>query len=258
MKPQELGSFLRTRRERLDPATVGFPVGAHRRTPGLRREEVAVLAGVGVSWLTRLEQGRAHRVSAEVLHGLAAALRMSTTEQAHLFSLAGVHFRPSVEDGDSVEDNHRRLLEGLNPNPAYLLDHQWNLVAWNRSEQRLFPLLGDPAVGEHPNLLRLFLEREELRTYIDDWPLEIVRLTRQFRAHIADHPSPFLDELTAELREHHRSFNEAWERHDVAPLAAHFRVINHPDGRQRFEQHRLSLPDHPGWLLVLFVPILAT
>lgn len=260
MKSNELGEFLRTRRERLNPETVGFPTGPQRRTPGLRREEVAVLAGVGASWLTRLEQGRANRVSAEVLHGLASALRMSATERAHLFSLAGVHHRPDPADQGSVsaadrqvDGVHRRLVDGLNPNPAYILDHHWNLAAWNRSEEQLFPLLSDPTVGRRPNLLRLFLERTELRTIIDDWPLEIERLTQQFRAHVADHPSPHLDGLTAEFRRDHPEFNAAWERHDVAPLESKRRVINQQDGRRVFEQHRLALPDHPGWLLVLFL-----
>ncbi len=254
MKAEELGDFLRTRRQRIDPAAVGFPAGTNRRTPGLRREEVAVLAGVGASWLTRLEQGRANRVSADVLNGLATALRMSTTERAHLFSLAGVHFRASVDGERTATETHRRLVEGLNPSPAYILDHHWNLAAWNRSEQDLFPLLADADVGEHPNLLRLFLEREELRHYIDDWPLEIERLTSQFRAHIADHPSPELDALADELRRDHPEFDRSWASHDVAPLASHIRVIHHPDrGRLRFEQHRLGLPDHPGWLLVLFL-----
>lgn len=253
MKAEELGHFLRTRRQRLDPATVGFPTGTNRRTPGLRREEVAVLAGVGASWLTRLEQGRANRVSGEVLHGLASALRMSGTERAHLFSLAGVHYREPAE-GRGHEEAHRRLVEGLNPNPAYILDHHWNLSTWNRSEEELFPLLADPDLDPNPNLLRLFLERRELRAYLDDWALEVERLTRQFRAHAAEHPSPFLDELTEDLRRHHPEFNQAWERHDVAPLAPHVRIINHEGGdRPRFEQHRLGLPDHPGWLLVLFV-----
>jgi transcriptional regulator with XRE-family HTH domain len=257
MQADQLGDFLRTRRERLDPATVGFATGASRRTPGLRREEVAVLAGVGVSWLTRLEQGRANRVSAEVLHGLASALRMSATERAHLFSLAGVHLGPAGKgDGSAgaVEAAHRRLVDGLNPRPAYLLDHHWDLVVWNEAEASLFPLLDEPDVGDHPNLLRLFLEQEELRQIIDDWPFEVERLTRQFRAHVVEHPSLVLDDLAADLRAHHPVFNQAWERHDVAPLAPHVRIINHPQGPRRFEQHRLVLPDRRGWQLVLFLP----
>lgn len=253
MRATELGDFLRTRRERLDPAAVGLPGGTNRRTPGLRREEVAVLAGLGVSWLTRLEQGRANRVSAEVLNGLATALRLSGTERAHLFSLAGVRLATKAAES-SPTAGHRRLVDALNPNPAYLLDHHWNLVAWNTSEQELFPLLREHC-GTNPNLLRLFLEHRELQEFIDDWPVEVERLTRQFRAHMALFPSDTLVELSVELRAKHKAFSDAWERHDVAPLAPKMRVINHPTGRLSFDQHRLALPDLPGWQLVLFVPI---
>lgn len=252
MRASELGDFLRTRRERLDPAAVGLPRGTHRRTPGLRREEVAVLAGLGVSWLTRLEQGRANRVSAEVLDGLANALRLSGTERAHLFTLAGVRLASATIDG-TTNESHRRLVDGLDPNPAYLLDHHWNLVAWNQSEENLFPMLRD--AGANPNLLRLFLEHAELQDFIDDWPVEVERLTRQFRAHISEYPSETLQQLAAELRANHPVFSAAWERHDVAPLAPKARTINHPDGQLVFDQYRLSLPDYPGWQLVLFVPI---
>lgn len=252
MKADELGDFLRTRRARLEPADVGLPGGLNRRTAGLRREEVAVLAGVGVSWLTRLEQGRANRVSAEVLTGLAAALRLSGTERAHLFSLAGLRLAAQANETNASE-SHRRLVDGLNPNPAYLLDHHWDLVVWNQAEEDLFPVL--QSAGPTPNLLRLFLEHEELQTFIDDWPLEVERLTRQFRAHITNFPSDTLHQLSVELRANHRAFSEAWDRHDVAPLVPHTRMINHPSGRLSFDQHRLALPDHPGWQLVLFLPI---
>jgi len=258
LRTAELGAFLRSRRERLAPATVGFPTStSSRRTPGLRREELAVLAGIGVSWLIRLEQGGANRVSAEVLNGLASALQLSPVERAHLFSLAGVHLREAV-DGTAVSEVHLRLVEGLNPNPAYLLDHHWNLVTWNQAEEDLFPLLADPDTGPRPNLLRLFLEQEVLRSSIDDWPLEIERLTQQFRSHLAMFPSPILDDLVSRLLKAHPEFDQAWSRHDVAPLAPHLRVINHPVGpggveQQRFEQHRLGLPDQPGWQLVLFL-----
>ena len=254
MHASELGDFLRSRRERLDPSAVGIPRGPNRRTPGLRREEVAVLAGLGVSWLTRLEQGRANRVSAEVLGGLATALRLSGTERAHLFSLAGVRLAAEATNR-TLTESHRRLVDGLAPNPAYLLDHHWELVAWNQPEEELFPILKD--AGPNPNLLRLFLEHGELQDFIDDWPVEVERLTRQFRAHMAQFPSETLEQLAVELRADHQVFSDAWDRHDVAPLAPKIRVINHPSGQLFFDQHRLGLPDHPGWQLVLFIPAAA-
>src|SRR3954452_5620778 len=120
VRAPELGEFLRSRRARVDPSAVGFPVD-RRRTPGLRREELASLAGVTVSWLAKLEQGQAHAVSTEVLGSLARALRLTEAERDHLFALAG--FRTAEHDVDAiVTDALRTLLVELDPNPAYLLD----------------------------------------------------------------------------------------------------------------------------------------
>ncbi|MGI9605203.1 MAG: helix-turn-helix transcriptional regulator [Acidimicrobiales bacterium] len=252
MDAAELGDFLRRRRQSLEPADVGLFPGANRRTPGLRREEVSVLAGIGVSWLTRLEQGRAKSVSAQVLDSLGEALRLGEAERSHLFDLAGVHL-PAVPPVTGSRERLRQLVDGLDPSPAYVLDAEWNLVVWNRAEESLFPLLAD--AGSSPNLLRLFLEREQLRTYVDDWPAEVERLTWQFRAHVTRHPSERLSALVGALSEEHRIFREAWELHNVAPLAPKIRVINHAEGPLRFDQHRLAIPDHPGWQLVLFLPL---
>ncbi len=252
MRADELGEFLRSRRERLEPAAVGIPAGTNRRTPGLRREELAVMAGVGVSWLTRLEQGRANSVSSEVLASLATALRLSAVERAHLFSLGGVALAATAV-ATSPNESHRRLVDGLHPNPAYLLDHNWDMVAWNQAEADLFPLLNH--APDNPNLLRLFLDDQAVRASVGDWEAEVERLVRQFRAHMAEFPSPYLQQLSVDLRARHQEFASAWDRHDVAPLAPKVRVINHQGGQLQFDQHRLSLPDHPGWLLVVFVPI---
>ncbi|MEM9561995.1 MAG: helix-turn-helix transcriptional regulator [Actinomycetota bacterium] len=263
MQRRELGDFLRSRRERLSAAEVGLPTTSSRRAPGLRREEVAVLAGVGVSWLTRIEQGRAGSVSGEVLGALAGALRLSPTERDHLFRLAGVHLPPDPGDpagpGGDVDVRLRRLVDGLAPNPTYLLDPGWTVVWWNEPEAELFPLLrryeGLPA-AERPNLLRLFLEHPDLPATIEDWDDEVRRLVHQFRAHATAHPSTAVEELVDELAAAHPAFGAAWDERDVEPLAPHMRSIRHPaGGRRTYDQHRLPLPDHPGWLLVVFVPV---
>ena len=255
MERRELGDFLRSRREQVSPTEVGLPATSARRAPGLRREEVAVLAGVGVSWLTRIEQGRAGRVSAEVLAALADALRMSATEREHLYRLAAVHLpaAPPSTAADGLDPSHHRLVDGLAPNPAYLLDPLWHVVRWNEPEAELFPLLHE--VGpEPPNLLRLFLEHPDLSRTVVDWGDEVSRLVRQFRAHATAFPSPELAGLVDRLKADHRLFAQAWDRNDVQPLAAHVRTILHPDGVRTYDQHRLPLPDRPGWLLVLWVP----
>ena len=250
MKRDELGEFLRTRRERLRPADVGFPASSGRRTTGLRREEVAVLANIGVSWLTRLEQGRANRVSGEVLDGLASALRLSRSERAHLFGLADVHPPTPTVDGQSADPAQRTLVDGLEPNPAYVLDHAWNLVCWNDAETALFPVLGR---AMDPNLLRLTLETPELRSFMTDWADEIERLARQFRLHLGQYPSDEASALAEDLRRDHPEFASAWAGHDVAAFSPQIRRFAHPsEGDLVFDHHRLFLPDHPGWSAVIY------
>lgn len=140
MRAAELGAFLRSRRGRVDPTSRGFP-GTRRRTSGLRREELATLAGVTVSWLTKLEQGQAHAVSSEVLDALARALDLNEAERVHLFALAGYRTGEPSGGHAHVTPALRALLDELEPNPAYLLDRNWNIVAWNDAELRLFPRL---------------------------------------------------------------------------------------------------------------------
>jgi transcriptional regulator with XRE-family HTH domain len=252
MKAGELADFLRSRRARLRPEDVGLPTSTGRRTKGLRREEVAVLANIGVSWLTRLEQGRANRVSAEVLDGLATALRLSVPERLHLFGLADVRPPSLPVVGQAADASQRTLVDGLEPNPAYILDHAWNLVCWNAAEAALFPVLDAAA---DPNLLRLTLETVALRSFMTDWSDEVVRLARQFRLHVGQFPSDEAAALVDELRTDHPEFAEAWGRHDVAVFSSQTRRFAHATvGELAFDHHRLSLPDHPGWSAVIYTP----
>lgn len=252
MKADELGDFLRSRRQRLRPEDVGLPPSTGRRTTGLRREEVAVLANIGVSWLTRLEQGRANRVSGEVLDGLATALRLSRPERAHLFGLADVRPPTPSVAGQAAGPAQRNLVDGLEPNPAYILDHAWNLVCWNAAEAALFPVL-DVAVD--PNLLRLTLETSTLRSFMTDWTDEIIRLARQFRLHVGQFPSDEASALAEELRAAHPEFADAWGRHDVAVFSPQTRRFAHEtEGELAFDHHQLLLPDHPGWSAVIYTP----
>lgn len=253
MQAEQLGDFLRRRREALRPSDVGLVTGAGRRATGLRREEVAVLANIGVSWLTRLEQGRANRVSAEVLGGLAAALRLSAAERAHLFGLADVRLPAPPVGGLAADQAQKVLVDGLDPNPAYVLDHAWNLVCWNDAEARLFPVLGE--VDGPANLLRLTLETPSLRHFMTDWEAEVTRLVHQFRLHLTEHPSDEGRLLVDALRADHTIVDDAWRAHDVAGFAPQRRRFRHADvGELLFDHHRLALLDHPGWLAVIYTP----
>src|SRR6266542_3276725 len=136
---QALADFLRTRRARLSPAEVGLPAGMRRRTPGLRREEVAQLAHIGTSWYVWLEQGRDVHPSPEVLESLAQALRLTLNERRHLFLLAGQalpqHVLPAEE---SANPALQQVLDDLNSTPAYAVGRRWDCLAWNKAADRLF------------------------------------------------------------------------------------------------------------------------
>src|SRR5690606_11582000 len=135
---RELGAFLRSRRERRRPEAVGLPVGDRRRTPGLRREEVAMLAGMSVTWYTWLEQGRNVQPSRQVLGSLADVLGLDDVETAHLFRLAG-EVPPRVGPASAaVADHEQAMLDRLDPNPALLLDRRLDVVAWNRGAVVLY------------------------------------------------------------------------------------------------------------------------
>jgi transcriptional regulator with XRE-family HTH domain len=258
MRAAELGEFLRSRRERLRPGDVGLPDADRRRAPGLRREEVATLSGVTVSWVTKLEQGHAHAVSADVLDALARTLHLGDTERAHLFALAGLraerHSRTTA-----IAPMLRALLDGLDPNPAYLLDRAWNIVAFNEAEAALFPQLVELADAP-PNLLELVFCDDTLRRLMVDHDQEAARLVAQLRVHRAEWPDDNgLSVVIAHLQQSSEQFSRLWAANDVAEFNSTRRTFNHPTaGLLEFDHHRLAVLDQPGMELVTYTEIPGT
>ncbi|MFI5773962.1 helix-turn-helix transcriptional regulator [Streptomyces sp. NPDC051658] len=249
-----LAEFLRTRRERVRPADAGIPAGPRRRTPGLRREEVAVLSGVSVTWYTWLEQARDITVSRQVLHSLAGVLRLSPAETRHLFDLAGQAL-PRTTGADHDGRVLQRLVDALDPNPAYLLAPNWDLLARNRSETGL---IGDPADGHVPerNLLRLVFTHPRIRTLLADWPGQARALLEQYRAGADRHTGdPAFERLTADLCRRSDEFRMWWDTHDVAEFRPARRTFDHPRlGRLTFDYVKLAAVDAPGVTLVSCLP----
>src|SRR5579884_3894742 len=154
---QDLADFLRTRRMRLSPEQVGLIGGGRRRTPGLRREEVAQLANVGVSWYTLLEQGRAIHPSSEVLHSLADALQLTPDERQFLFLLADQQPPADTHASDEqVSPALRCMLDALNPVPAYIIGRRWNFLAWNTAADHVLGLSQSLPPYEHNAVWRIF------------------------------------------------------------------------------------------------------
>lgn len=247
----ELGQFLRSRRERAQPNAV--EAMARRRSPGLRREELAQRAGIAQSWLVKLEQGAARSVSPSVLAALSRSLELDLAERRHLFALAGHHDITSLPESE-VTASLRVLLDQLEPNPAYVLNRVWDIVAWNRAESWLFSELD--SLASPANLLELVFADSQLARLMVDHHEEQIRLVAQFRAHIVGWPDdPPIAILVDRLRTLSSRFTELWDRHDVSQFATTTRHFEHPTaGHLVFDHHRLAVLDQPGLQLVVYTP----
>ncbi|MFD4457474.1 helix-turn-helix transcriptional regulator [Nocardia sp. NPDC058480] len=253
---EELRDFLRSRRARIGPGEVGLPVVGRRRTPGLRREEVAMLAGVGVSWYTWLEQGRDITVSGEVLDSVAGVLRLSGSERVHLYLLAGLNPPPAGGSATEVTAQVRAVIDGWERGPAVVRDRYWNILAFNALAGRVFGCDD----GEPHNCLVTFFTSPRYRELPELWADAAPGVVAAYRADAAlvPHDSEF-QRVASELAASEPEFAELWERHEVgAPLQA-VNALHHPEvGDLYFDATTLTVADHPNWSLVLYNPQLNT
>ena len=246
----ELAQFLRSRRARVRPTDVGLPAGGRRRTPGLRREEVARLADVGVSWYTWLEQGRDIHVSEPLLERLARALQLTPTERAHLFELA--HGRPAARPllaPATVSDALRRVLDA-HPYPGLVSTRRWDVLAWNQAATILYGDFGRLPVEERNGLWTLFMDPER-RARMPRWEQDARRTVAGFRleAGRAADRSEF-DALAASLARVSPEFARFWDAHDVVELPEGMKEIVHPRlGTIEFEHVTLAYAEEDGHAL---------
>lgn len=248
-----LGAFLRAHRERLVPADVGLAPGRRRRTPGLRREEVAQLAGLSTTWVTWLEQGRPVSLSARALASLAAALRLSRAERAYLFELAGRRDPQQAAD-ETVPPTVLASVHAV-AGPSYLLDRLWTALAWNDAAARLFTGWLD-AAGNERNLLRAMFLSPALQVLVEDWPHRAARLVAEFRAHSIRHADEAPTRALIDgLMEESAAFRDAWLSQDVEDREGGRRGFRHPVlGALQFEQLTLVPAAAPGLMLVMLLP----
>jgi transcriptional regulator with XRE-family HTH domain len=227
VRRRELAGFLRSRRERLTPHQVGLPITGRRRTPGLRREEVAQLAGVGVTWYTWLEQGRDIRPSEQVLGAVARSLQLDPYESAHLFTLAGLPARPSQHPSNAVPPGVTALLDRMDPWPAVVANARTDILAYNRGYDWLLEV--DELPFEDRNTtLQCFVGRWPER--MPDWPTHKARSVAQLRAAMADHMSdPVWKALIKRLRRESPDFDALWNQHDVTEPRNLTKRFLHPD-----------------------------
>ncbi|MFE2617759.1 helix-turn-helix transcriptional regulator [Micromonospora chalcea] len=259
MMDGELGAFLRSRREALRPADVGLPSGPRRRTPGLRRAELATLAQVSVEYLTRLEQGRDTRPSPEILAALADALLLDDADRDHLHQLATVghsrhlcpHERTSV--ARAVRPTVRAVLDGLRDTPAYVVNQLSDVLAWNDAFERLGGPLG-LLDGSPPNLLWFTFADERARDHFPQWAeladQQVAELHRLRRG------DPVADAFAERLaRTVGAPFTDRWRRRPVAAPRTGLRGLRHPQaGPLRLAYETLELADAAHQRIVVHLP----
>jgi transcriptional regulator with XRE-family HTH domain len=254
---RQSGEFLRSRRERLTPSDVGLPHGFRRRTPGLRREEVALLAGVGTTWYTWLEQGRDVRPSAEVLAALSDALRLDAVERRHLYIL---NDRPPPESRptgpERVELPLLRMLDSFTGQPAYVLGRRWDVLAWNRAAELLFGDYGK-LDGDERNAMHMVFANKAHRRLLVDWDEVAQTALAMFRADVARYAGdPDFERLISTLRRVSVEFRQLWPRQDVLRSLGSHKRIRHPvAGRMTFEYTSFAVMGPADHKLIVYTPL---
>lgn len=252
----ELSEFLRSRRARLTPEDVGLPrFGRHRRVPGLRREELAQLAGVSVAYYTRLEQGNGRNVSAEVLDAIARALRLTDAEHAHLTHLARPkqHKKKPAARPQQVRPSLRQLLDVLEGVPAYVAGRRSEILAWNRMAAAVLGDWGELPPAER-NWARLVFLSPGYRELFVEWESKAADVVGYLRMDAGCHPDdPKLSALVGELSVKSEEFRRLWAAHDVKEKSHGVKRLQHPlVGELTLSYETLKLPDDPDQSLITY------
>lgn len=255
--PNQLGSYLRDRRTRLDPAAFGLG-GSRRRTPGLRREEVASRANISPTWYTWIEQGRGGAPSADVLDRIAKGLMLTEPEREHVYML-GLGRPPEAryKQVDGITPRLQRVLDGLALNPAIIKTAMWDVVGWNRAAAAL---LTDYSVlpREQRNILRLMFTRGRGRARNDDWDSVARYVVGAFRADMARtgaHGSKEATRLVEELCDLSPEFEALWRDNDVGSHGEGIKRIRHPEaGLVKLEFSSFAVEGRPELGMIVYNP----
>ena len=250
-----LGTYLRDRRTRLDPATFGF-IGGRRRTPGLRREEVAQRANISPTWYTWLEQGRGGAPSADVLDRISKGLMLTEPEREHLFMLGlgrppEVHYKPV----EGVTPRLQRVLDALDSSPAFIKTATWDVIAWNRAAAAVLTDYGQ-LPPEQRNILRLMFGNSQIRAIQEDWESVARYVVGSFRADVAR--AGATDEITQlvdELSRASPAFDRLWRDNEIAAHHEGLKRLHHPAvGLLELEFSAFAVDGRPELGMVIYNP----
>jgi len=256
LRRHELASFLRSRRERISPDLVGLPTGGRRRTPGLRREEVAQLAGVGVTWYTWLEQGREIHVSDQVLEAISRVLMLDPHEKTHLFTLAGAPLPTLETECQGLPEDLPQILDKLHPYPAMVTNGRFDILLYNHAYRALMGDL-DALPFDQRNTLWLLFTSPTVKATVLDREEAVRRLVGQYRANMADHVGePAWRCVVNRLHEATPEFSRLWDNHDVVAAENLVKHMRHPDlGLLTLRYTNLWVAQRMAVRLVTYVPV---
>ncbi|AVK51166.1 transcriptional regulator [Clostridium sp. MF28] len=226
---KELGDFLKSRRAKILPSQVGMPEGIRRRTPGLRREEVALLSGIGLTWYTWIEQGRPIQISIKALESLAKALMLDKEETKHLYILAQ-HTPPTDFQiyGDNINPMFQHVLDSLEFSPATIQDARFNVISWNRASAKIILDYDQMNVSKR-NMLRIMFTNEEYKKKFTDWEVSAKKMIASFRTMYGEFVGdPWIENLITELRNESKEFDSWWSMYDIKKDEGMLKNINHP------------------------------
>ena len=254
MSTAELGTFLRSRRERISPADVGLPAAGRRRTPGLRREELALISGVSTSWYTFLEQGRDVQPSTQVLEALAGALSLTHDERDHLMRLGGLAPSEPGSGPEVVDPGLADLVDALDPRPAYVTAASFDVLAVNDAARELFSGIGGSAAGAPGNVaLWVFTDPQAEKVLVDRG--EVARgVLARLRAATARHPDDArVAAVVRTLRARSAEADAWWPRQDVRGDRSGTKRVRHPRlGEVTLAHTALHPAERPDLMLVVY------
>ena len=255
---KELGEFLKVCRNKIKPDQIGISVATRRRTPGLRREEVAQLAGIGLTWYTWLEQGRAINVSDAVLDSLSRVFLLTSEERSHLYSLANKSLsKQAAEVHQPINERVINFLEKLDLLycPAYIIDCHWNLIKWNKYATTVFGNF-DQLPAYERNIIYMMFCNHIYMSLFEDWELHAKEMLGRFHATFARNiDDPWFNEFIQKLKIENEMFASWWALYDINSMSNIVKNLIHPKlGRLTFDFVCLDIFDSPNFTLLVYNP----
>lgn len=256
---QELADFLKTRRARLEPNDVGLPNTARRRSKGLRRDEVAELAGISNTWYTWLEQGRPIKISSRTGAAISAALRLDESERAHFFQLLEedqpTPAKLEARETRAIEPEIQSVLDAMQYHPTFVLNHRWDLLAWNRAAE--FLLHFNESIDCERNFIRFVFANQYWKDASPNWETDVRGILAQFRLDydIYVQKDYTMEGLIKRIRVDVPDFKRWWSNHDVKQRTGWRKELIHPKvGLLRFKSMVLERTSAPFPRIVIYVP----